>query len=130
MSAENIEVVRAIYDGWLRGELGLERMDPEMSMFEPAAIPGAASALGIDAVRRYMESFANYWEEIRFEPAEYIDAGDRVVVVAHLVGRGKGSGVAVRREWAYVWTVRDGKALRMESYGDRAEAVRAVGLEE
>jgi ketosteroid isomerase-like protein len=49
------------------------------------------------------------------------------VVVARLVGRGKKSGVEVTREWAYVWTLRHGRALRMEGYGTRAEALEAAG---
>jgi ketosteroid isomerase-like protein len=130
MSQENVELVRQIYGHWLRGEMALERMDHGMSMFESTSIPGAYSAIGIEAVRRYIESFARYWEEIRFEPSEYIDAGDRVVVIARLIGRGKGSGVAVQRKWAYVWTLRNGLALRMDGYADRAEALKAVGLEE
>jgi ketosteroid isomerase-like protein len=77
-----------------------------------------------------MESFANYWDEIRFEPQEYIEAGEQVVVIAHLVGRGKSSGVEVTRIWAYVWTLRGHKALRMEGYTDRDEALKAVGLAE
>jgi ketosteroid isomerase-like protein len=52
------------------------------------------------------------------------------VVVADLVGRGKASGVAVERTWAYVWTIRAGKALRMDGYTDRAEALEAAGLTE
>src|SRR5947208_6418473 len=99
MSQENVETIRALYDDWLRGDMGLARMDPEISMFESTTLPGAVSAIGIAAVRRYIESFARYWQEISFEPSEFLDAGHRVVVVAHLVGRGKGSGVAVEREW-------------------------------
>ncbi len=128
MSQENVELIRAIYEGWMRGEMGLERFDPEIAMFESKTLPGAASAVGIDAVQHYIESFANYWDEIRFEPQEYIDVGERVVLVARLVGRGKTSGVRVERTWAYVWTVRDGKALRMDGYEDRNEALNAVGL--
>jgi uncharacterized protein len=130
MSQENVEVVRAIHEEWLRGGLALDMFDPEVSMLESKALPGAASAYGIDAVRNYMESFANYWDEIRFEPQEYIEAGDQVVVIARLVGRGKSSGVDVTRTWAYVWTLRGRKALRMEGYADRSEALKAVGLEE
>jgi ketosteroid isomerase-like protein len=128
MSHENVELIRAIYEDWLRGELALDRFDPEIAMVESETIPGATSAQGIDAVRRYLESFRNYWAEIRFEPQEYIDAGDKVVVVARLTGRGKSSGAEVERTWAYVWTVRAERALRMEAYADRAEALRAAGL--
>ena len=110
--------------------MGLDRMDPDVSMFESTTLPGAASAAGIEAVTRYIESFARYWEAIRIEPIEFVDAGDQVVVVARLVGRGKGSGVDVEREWAYVWTLREGKVLRMDGYADRSEALKAVSLAE
>ncbi len=130
MSQANVEIVRAIYDDWLRGKTAIDRFDPEIAMVESRTIPGAPSAYGIDAVRRYMESFPKYWREIRFEPQEYIDAGEQVVVMARLVGRGKSSGAEVKRTWAYVWTLRAKKALRMEAYADRAEALEAVGLAE
>jgi ketosteroid isomerase-like protein len=130
VSQENVGVVRSLYAGWLRGEIGIDKLDPEISMVESETLPGAASAYGIEAVERYMRSFVNYWEQIRFEPQEYIDAGNQVVVVASLIGKGKKSGVEVTRTWAYVWTVRERKALRMVGYADRAEALKAVGLEE
>ncbi len=130
MSQENVNLVRTIYDRWLRGDMGIDLFDPEIAMFESSTLPGAVSAQGIGAVRRYMESFEKYWEDIRFEPHEFIDAGDRVVVVARLLGHGKASGVAVERTWAYVWTVRGEKALRMDGYETRSEALKAVGLEE
>jgi ketosteroid isomerase-like protein len=125
-----VELVRSIYEAWLRGETGLDKFDPEIAMFESTTLPGAASAEGVEAVRHYIESFANYWDEIRFEPLEYIDAGQQVVVVARLVGRGKTSGVAVERTWAYVWTLRAGKALRMDGYANRREALQATGRRE
>jgi ketosteroid isomerase-like protein len=128
MSEQNVEIIRAIYDEWSRGGLGLDWFDPEITMVESETMPGAPAAHGIDAVKRYIESFPNYWAEIRIEPQEYIDAGEQVVVVARLIGRGRRSGAEVERLWAYVWTLREHKALRMEAYADRAEALRAVGL--
>jgi ketosteroid isomerase-like protein len=128
MSQANVEVIRAIYDDWLRGDMAIDKFDPEITMVESNTVPGAPSAHGIDEVRRYIESFRNYWSEIRFEPEEYIDAGDRVVVMARLVGRGRSSGAEVERTWAYVWTLRGEKALRMDAYADRAEALKAARL--
>jgi ketosteroid isomerase-like protein len=131
MSQENVEIVRSLYDGWLRGDMGLELLDPDISMVESATLPGAASAFGIGAVRRYIESFSKHWDEIRFEPQEFIDAADDgVVVVARLVGKGKRSGIEVNRVWAYVWTVRGSKVKSMVGYANRAEALKAVGLAE
>jgi uncharacterized protein len=127
VSRETVEVIRSIYDDWLGGGMALDKFDPDIAMVESKTIPGAPTAYGIDAVRRYIESFPNYWAEIRFEPQEYIEAGDQVVVIARLIGRGKASGVDVTHTWAYVWTLRGGRALRMEAYADRTEALEAVG---
>ncbi len=128
MSQKNVDLVRSIYEGWGRGELGLERLDPEISMIESAVLPGAISAHGIAAVERYIRSFAKHWEQISFQPQEFIDAGEQVVVVARLMGRGKKSGVEVARTWAYVWTLRENKALSLVGYADRAEALEAAGV--
>lgn len=128
MSQEDVEAVRRLYEAWLRGDLGLDLLHPEISMVESANLPGPVSSYGIDAVRRYMESFAKYWDEVRFEPQEFLDAGGgSVVVVARLVGKGKRSGVDVVRTWAYVLTVEDGKVRSMVGYADREEALEAVG---
>ena len=51
-------------------------------------------------------------------------------MVARLVGRDKSSGAEVERTWAYIWTLRNGKALRMNAYSDLVEALEVVGLPE
>ena len=52
------------------------------------------------------------------------------MVLATVRGRGKKSGVEAETEFAHVWTMRDGKAVRIAAYFDRAEALKAVGMEE
>jgi ketosteroid isomerase-like protein len=65
-------------------------------------------------------------------PERFIDAGhDRVLVFSREGGRGKESGAEVQTHLtAHLWTLRDGKAIRMQSYWERAEALEAVGLSE
>ena len=58
-----------------------------------------------------------------------IDAGDQVVVVGMLRGRGQSSGASVERRQGYVWTVRDGKAVRFAWFNDPAAALREAGIE-
>jgi ketosteroid isomerase-like protein len=128
VSQENAELVRSIYAVWERGGSAIDMFDQEIEMIESSVVPGATTARGVDAVARYIASFVNYWDGVQIQPEEYIDAGDQIIVVARFVGRGKSSGVDVDRIWAYVWTIRDGKALRMEAYAERGEALRAVGL--
>ena len=72
------------------------------------------------------------FDDYQMAPEEFIDAGgDQVLVFSREGGRGKGSGAAVQTHpTAHLWTLRDGKAIRMQSYWDRADALKAVGLQE
>lgn len=65
-------------------------------------------------------------------PVEVIhDAGDdRVVGVLRQRGRSKSAGVPVDMRHAQVFTIRNGKQVRMEMYDDPNDALKAVGLEE
>jgi len=79
--------------------------------------------------------FVSNWSEVfgadlRLEPAELIDLGDRLVILGELPVRGQASGVRVTEKFAYVLTLKDGLAIRHEEYLDHAEALKAVGLKE
>lgn len=50
--------------------------------------------------------------------------------MTHQVGRGKGSGVEVEGDVAFVFTVRQGKLVRWQMFTSRAEALEAAGLAE
>jgi ketosteroid isomerase-like protein len=81
-------------------------------------------------VRENLRRWETDWEDLRTVPEEYVDAGDRVVVTVHLAGRGRGSGIEVDTHLYEVWTIRNGKAVRMDEFTERAEALKAVGLSE
>ena len=84
---------------------------------------------GLTGYRAYVEAAAEVWgEETRFEPLEYIDLGDRVVVLANAPLRGQGSGVPLTLEFAYLTTLKDGMVARLQEFHDHAEALGAVGL--
>jgi hypothetical protein len=75
--------------------------------------------------------FSAAFESFTLEPLEYIDAGDgKIVLVARLSARGKGSAAPVERLDGMVWTIRDAKTVRLDYYGSRAEAFEAAGLPE
>jgi ketosteroid isomerase-like protein len=63
------------------------------------------------------------------EVDEIIDAGDRILVAGRMSGRGKTSGVEVGVDEYHVWTVHDGRPVRMQMYHDRDEALRAAGMQ-
>ena len=84
---------------------------------------------GHKGVEKFFRQQEEAWEEApQMEAEDLIDAGDRVVALVRVHGRGKRSGVAVDARIAQVWTIRNGKATELEYYGDRAEALEDLGL--
>ena len=68
--------------------------------------------------------------DLRLEPLELIDLGDRIVMLAEFAGRGQASGAPFTGKIATVSVMRDGRAIRVQGYSDHAEALEAVGLRE
>ena len=86
---------------------------------------------GRDEVRAFVESEGQMWEggHLAYQPKELIDAGDKVLALVRVSGRGQASGVEVEACTWVVWTFRDGKPVEWTYFGDdRASALEAVGL--
>ncbi len=131
MSQENVEVVRRVYVAWARGDFSeADAFDPEV-VFEMVDWPEASRSRGLDAMRRGWLGALGAWEDFRAEATEFIDAGERDVLVLNRIrGRGKGSGVDVEADTASLWTLDGGRVVRLALYWDRAKALEAVGLSE
>lgn len=71
-------------------------------------------------------SVAENFEEFRAEPEQFIDAGDRVVVVGSFRGRAKG-GRTLDAPYAHIWALRGGKAVRFRNHVEAATWAAAWG---
>jgi uncharacterized protein len=129
MSRENVELVRAIYEA--RGlDAALEFYAPDIEWDMSDRVFNPKVYRGHDGVRSWRTELRDVWSEWRNEPEQFIDADDRVVAIVRSVAKADGSGVELTERWAQVWTVRDGKIVRLRHYRDPAVALEAVGLRE
>jgi uncharacterized protein len=132
MSQENLDTVRRIYEVW--GEEGSPvssgLLDPKIEWVNPPEAVEPGTRRGIEAFATAARTVADTFEGVGVEIEQLMDAGDRVVVIATLRGRGRGSGADVERRQGYVWTIREGKAVRFEWFNDPAKALGAAGLRE
>jgi|SRR5215211_1663483 len=130
MSQENVEVVRRIYASWAAGsspaESNLLHADIEWVNPSDALEPGTRT--GIDAFTSITEELDDTIGDFRMDVERFIDAGDRVVVIATMRGRGSASGVEVENRHGSVWTIRDGKAVRFQWFSEPSQALEAVAL--
>jgi hypothetical protein len=75
-----------------------------------------------------------YWrdafEDIRWEPREVLDFGDRILVTTEQGGHGSGSGIGVSQPVFQLFTLQRGLVIRQEDFLDHADALKALGLRE
>ncbi len=132
MSQENVEVVRRCIEAWNQQKMeavdGLldddVQIDAADRVFNPDEYRGRT---GLD---RFIAEIYNIWDEFRLQPEEFFASGDQLVVFVRALGRGKGSGVQVSAQSAWLVRLRDGKITSMRLYRDRDEALAAAGLSE
>jgi ketosteroid isomerase-like protein len=131
MSEENVTVVREALAGFNTRDPALALADPDIVIDATRNVFNPGTYVGLDGIRRVLAGMDDTWEEMRVEPHEFLDAGERVVVIGKLIGKGKGSGVEVERFNGQIWTVRDGLVVRLEiGFTDRASVLEAAGLSE
>ena len=136
MSQQNVEIIRNMYAAWLSTgfEAAFETFDADIELNpDPEAFWVGIGEVyrGHAGVRSYMAAVADAFADYRPEIEDFVDCGDQVVTLAIESGRGRESGATVQsNRTAHVWTLRDGKAVRIDLYLDRAAALKAVGLEQ
>ncbi len=104
-------------------------MDPEIEWVVLDNLPDTGPFRGPEGTRHFWDMWADAFDEFHAELEEYVDAGESVIVVARMVGRGKDSGAAVDTPaFPMVWTTRDDVLVRVEMFDSRDKALAAVGL--
>lgn len=131
MSQENVEVVRAVIDGWLRGDsAAMELISEDVVYVAPPTMPGGKTYRGHEGVLEWVVDWRQEWTDYEFEIKRIDDLNDQVLSVERNRATGKRSGIAVDMETYSLWTLRDGKVIRWEGFASEAEALAAVGLSE
>lgn len=131
MSQENVELVREVYAAWARGDFSagadLRAAGFEYQQLSSSVEPGLRRGAEVGHALR---GIFDVYEDVRIEAEEFIDAGERVVVVARVHGTARESGLKLEQRFGFVWTLSDLALIRTEVYRDRREALEAAGLAE
>jgi ketosteroid isomerase-like protein len=134
MSQENVQIVLGVFDAFRRRDTGamFAAYDPdvEWSMEGYPNWPENKTYGGHEGIRTFFRAWLRDFDEYDTEARDPLALGDKVVVTVYDCARGQGSGVSIERVHAHVWTLRDGRAVRVEVFDDRRSALEAVGLSE
>jgi ketosteroid isomerase-like protein len=129
MENPNLEAVRSLYEAFGRGDIQavLALLSPDIEWTEAEGFPYGGTHTGPDAVLEgvFMRP-GTEWEGFAAVPDEFIDGGDTGVVLGKYSGTYKATGKSFRANFAHVWKVRDGKAVRFVQYTDTLLVQRAL----
>jgi ketosteroid isomerase-like protein len=126
MSRENLDRIKAGFEAHNRGDLDalVDLYDPE-AVFETLLL---GTHHGNEAIRVIYAENQKTMAGYDVVPLELIDAGDRVVAVAQMVGAGSTSEIALDDSFAFVFTFKGDRVVREQAFRNREEAVAAAGL--
>ncbi|MBA2670466.1 MAG: nuclear transport factor 2 family protein [Gemmatimonadetes bacterium] len=127
--SENVEILRNTYEAFSRGDIPavLSNFDPDIIWIVPDAHPQGGTHRGSDAVLTgVFAKLGGDWQDYKVETEEFIDGGDRVVVLGTESGTWPPTGKSFRAAFAHVWTMRSGKAIEFRDYQDSAKVQEAV----
>jgi len=125
------EIVGAVYAAInARDDRAFDLLAHDFEWHEPERSLLGGSHRGAAEVRHALEAQLEVFDEFQIEPEEIHEHGDRIAVRVRQRARGVASGAEVEIRIGHLWTVRDGKLVRLEVFaageGARA-AVEAAG---
>ncbi len=135
MSQENVEIVRRVFEAATRKPPDAEALNrlvhPDHRMTSDYGAMGGDVYVGIGGFRQSLTDFDADWETWQQELDDFLDAGDdAVIVLGHLVARGKSSGAPVQGPWTALVKLRGGRMASTQFFVSKAEALEAAGLSE
>jgi uncharacterized protein len=132
MSQADIETLRIGYEAFNRGDWDATTRfaHPEFELKTAERVPNPGTYRGPEEARRFFEDLFSPFEEMVVEPEEFFERGDQIAVFVLVRLKPTGSSAVVENRIGHLWTMREGKASRLEVFPRREEALEAAGLSE
>jgi ketosteroid isomerase-like protein len=131
MSAENVEVIRATYEAFSKGDIPgvLGRFADEIVWNEAENFLYADRNpyVGPQAILEgVFMRIVTEWDNFKVTPDSILDAGDQVITLGFYSGTFKQTGKNVKAQMVHVWNMVDGKAVKFQQYTDTKQFADAI----
>ena len=132
MSRENVDLVRAAYEAFDRGDIAgifetmhddIQFVLAENSVYDRGTPYSGKPDVGANIFGR----IAAEWDGFSIVREALHDAGDVVVMQGRYRGTYKPTGRRSNLQVVHIWTVRDGKLIQMQQYADTAAMRELAG---
>ena len=130
-SERNLEQVKDAFARWNSGarDVDYDTIDPEVELYTPLASTRGGPYRGHDGFRQWLEDIDEQFEEweLRVEEWRPLD-DDRLLGLGTIHAKGRGSGLELDQELAWLFAFRDQKLIRYDAFYSAEEGLRAAGL--
>jgi ketosteroid isomerase-like protein len=132
MSEENVGRLQAAVEAFnQRDGAKFDRLlAPDAEIMPARAALEGTTYRGRDAASQYVAAVEESWEALRWEVDEVREAGDWVLALGHIRGKGRGTGASIDTSGGWVAQFRDGLITRFRTCTSREQALEAAGLSE
>jgi ketosteroid isomerase-like protein len=126
----NLELARRAYEAFAGKdyEAALACGDPEIVYEFVGRFAEGNEYRGPEAILQLWSQLDEIFLDWTSKPEEYIDLGDRVLVLARETGVGRTSELPFEEKLGHLMTFRDGLIVRFQVFGSWTRALRAVGI--
>lgn len=121
---------RLFQTGDIRNLLDRYHDDAEWVGPDSEFVPFAGRYHGKAEIAQFFHKLEQAVMPVRFEPKQFIAEGDMVVVTGEASWLARQTGLAYDSPWVHVFTLRDGKVERFQSYYDTAASERALHVDQ
>jgi ketosteroid isomerase-like protein len=128
VSRERIEMIEGSLDAWNRGDLDavFDFTGRDLEWMIAEENPEARTLRGSEEIRAYLADWRATVDGLRYETAEYVDAGNTLVALG--VATGQMGSAELKVGLNLVVRFADGVPVRIEEYLDTDRALAAAGL--
>jgi ketosteroid isomerase-like protein len=133
---ERVAFMRRGFEAFERADMDalLDAIHPQIEVVTPQEMGNPGTRHGVDGFLEWLREWTEAWDDFRDELLEVVPVGDRHVVGrSHQTARGRGSGVEVSRDVAWVYEIVGGRCIFLAIVptldGALAMARRREGLE-
>ncbi|MGA7815295.1 nuclear transport factor 2 family protein [Caballeronia sp.] len=123
MSA-HLDIAKEAYAAFGRGDIAailpVISEQVEWRVVGPDTLPFPTLSKTRDEVANYFKQLTEAEEITAFEPREFIDGGDKIVVLGFVAATVRETKKSFETEWAHVITMKDGMVTRFIEFFDTA----------
>lgn len=130
---QNLELTRRAFEAYdaENAEPLLALADEEIEVYMPPDLPNSGTFRGHGGYLEWLENWLEAWDDFSVEVRGMEPVGERHVVTSAVqTATGKGSGVPVEMQMAYLTEVSDGKVVALHLYLTPEEARRVAAARE